>query len=394
MDRGFEAGGSARQRAAELRAEAEHYEKGAAGEQATGDALALLPPEFQVFHDLVVPGSVKANVDHLVIGPTGVWLIDSKASDYDIRHSDGTLWRGKYPMRREIARLEEMADQVSRHLDADVFPVLCFTHGQLRLPCPRIGRVTPVNLWQLLDLVRRGPTVASSASVEWWSRLATEMKEPIPAPPSRPSEVLAEPQTWGPEESPRPRRRRTAAPATKSPRRDSRPAARAASKRAAPALKRGRSSRRRRESGLVELFFRIVLGLLLIGFLLNFIDNLAEQSQDQTSQLGAAAPGAPERLLPPQVVLQVSCPIRGAGYRVTPNWPGDVQGLSGYRVRLETGLVGEMGLWTKKWAVHELKPLYRLPPGIPIEVSMVAEMADGRRSPEGRGRVDLPPEPC
>jgi hypothetical protein len=30
-----------------------------------------------VFHDLAVPGS-PANVDHLVIGPTGVFVIDSK----------------------------------------------------------------------------------------------------------------------------------------------------------------------------------------------------------------------------------------------------------------------------------------------------------------------------
>jgi Nuclease-related domain len=30
-----------------------------------------------VFHDLAVPGS-PANVDHLVIGPTGLFVIDSK----------------------------------------------------------------------------------------------------------------------------------------------------------------------------------------------------------------------------------------------------------------------------------------------------------------------------
>jgi hypothetical protein len=32
---------------------------------------------YMVFHDLAVPGS-PANVDHLVIGPSGVFVIDSK----------------------------------------------------------------------------------------------------------------------------------------------------------------------------------------------------------------------------------------------------------------------------------------------------------------------------
>jgi len=31
-----------------------------------------------VFHDLAVPGNTSANIDHLVIGPTGVFVIDSK----------------------------------------------------------------------------------------------------------------------------------------------------------------------------------------------------------------------------------------------------------------------------------------------------------------------------
>jgi hypothetical protein len=30
-----------------------------------------------IFHDLAVPGS-PANVDHLVIGPSGVFVVDSK----------------------------------------------------------------------------------------------------------------------------------------------------------------------------------------------------------------------------------------------------------------------------------------------------------------------------
>lgn len=56
------------------------WRRGAEGERRTGDLLDTLPPgRFVVRHDLRVPGS-RANVDHVVIGRTGVWVIDTKAT--------------------------------------------------------------------------------------------------------------------------------------------------------------------------------------------------------------------------------------------------------------------------------------------------------------------------
>jgi hypothetical protein len=54
------------------------WRRGAAGERRT--ARLLVPLEHQswaVLHDLAIPGS-QANIDHLVIGPGGVLVIDSK----------------------------------------------------------------------------------------------------------------------------------------------------------------------------------------------------------------------------------------------------------------------------------------------------------------------------
>ena len=56
----------------------ERWRRGAAGEAATAELLARLPRRFVVLHDLRIPGG-RANVDHLVIGPTGVWVVDSKS---------------------------------------------------------------------------------------------------------------------------------------------------------------------------------------------------------------------------------------------------------------------------------------------------------------------------
>jgi hypothetical protein len=55
------------------------WERGAAGERATAELLtALSARRWVVLHDLALPGT-RANVDHLVIGPTGLWVVDSKA---------------------------------------------------------------------------------------------------------------------------------------------------------------------------------------------------------------------------------------------------------------------------------------------------------------------------
>src|SRR5688500_611754 len=79
------AGESARERAERTREKAERlerggdsWERGAEGESATARVLAALPPDWVVLHDLRWPGRRFANIDHLVIGPGGVFVVDSK----------------------------------------------------------------------------------------------------------------------------------------------------------------------------------------------------------------------------------------------------------------------------------------------------------------------------
>ena len=50
---------------------------GLLGEQAVAEALqSLLPLRYQVFHDL--PGQDNWNIDHVVVGPTGVFAVETK----------------------------------------------------------------------------------------------------------------------------------------------------------------------------------------------------------------------------------------------------------------------------------------------------------------------------
>jgi hypothetical protein len=39
----------------------------------------------------------RANIDHLVIGPTGAFVVDAKNYRGRLSFSKGTLWHGRYP---------------------------------------------------------------------------------------------------------------------------------------------------------------------------------------------------------------------------------------------------------------------------------------------------------
>jgi Nuclease-related domain len=82
------------------------WRDGARGERATARRLRCLERAgYVVLHDLEVPGS-HANLDHVAIGPAGVFVIDSKR--YRGRLSlgpDGMLWYAGYPLAQQLATI-------------------------------------------------------------------------------------------------------------------------------------------------------------------------------------------------------------------------------------------------------------------------------------------------
>src|SRR5215218_6946908 len=75
------------------------WRRGAVGERRTARLLGPLEREgWAILHDLAVPGS-RANLDHLAIGPGGVFVIDSKQYRGRLQlDSFGQLWHGRYPL--------------------------------------------------------------------------------------------------------------------------------------------------------------------------------------------------------------------------------------------------------------------------------------------------------
>jgi hypothetical protein len=90
------------------------WRRGAAGERRTARVLSPLEGHgWAVLHDLAVPRS-QANIDHLVIGPGGVFVIDSKQYRGRLQlDPSGRLWHGRYPLAPTLQAVSFEADQAA-----------------------------------------------------------------------------------------------------------------------------------------------------------------------------------------------------------------------------------------------------------------------------------------
>ena len=106
--------------------QARAWQCGARGERQTARLLDRLSRDgYQAFHDLAMPGS-PANIDHLVVGPSGVFVIDSKQWTGSVQQSaDGLIWHHHYRLDRALATIRWQALTLGRLLGIPVAPLLC-----------------------------------------------------------------------------------------------------------------------------------------------------------------------------------------------------------------------------------------------------------------------------
>ncbi len=115
--------------------DADAYERGAAGEEATALALAELSArDWRVFHDVRWPGRRFANIDHVVVGPQGIFVIDTKAWTGHLDVRAGVLRQNGRRRMKAVASASSAAAAVREllpELDPEtVKPVLCFARLQ------------------------------------------------------------------------------------------------------------------------------------------------------------------------------------------------------------------------------------------------------------------------
>jgi hypothetical protein len=119
------------------------WAKGAEGEQLVGRRLATLAEHgVASLHDRRIPGSL-ANIDHIALGPSGVFVIDAKRYAGQVRaRPTGTVWRpgpdrlfvGRRDCTKLIAGMGRQVDAVSRALEdvgpVPIIPMLCFVEAE------------------------------------------------------------------------------------------------------------------------------------------------------------------------------------------------------------------------------------------------------------------------
>jgi hypothetical protein len=111
--------------------DARTWRRGAAGERRTARLLGRLERQgWVVLHDLAVPGS-QANLDHLVIGPGGVFVVDSKLYRGRLQlDPSGRLWHGRYPLEPSLRAVSFEADRAAQVLaDPQVVVPIVAVHG-------------------------------------------------------------------------------------------------------------------------------------------------------------------------------------------------------------------------------------------------------------------------
>jgi hypothetical protein len=116
------------------------WQRGAAGERHVARLLEpLVQQGWGVQHDLRVPGS-KANIDHVVIGPPGIFVIDAKHYRGRLRLSrDGLLWHGRFLLSPALSTVRWEADKLQARIgaaDIAVVPIVAVVgatvpHGQV-----------------------------------------------------------------------------------------------------------------------------------------------------------------------------------------------------------------------------------------------------------------------
>jgi len=143
------------------------WERGAIGERRLAEALKDVR-DSRLLHDRRLPNT-KANVDHIVVAPAGVFVVDAKLHKglIEIRdvgqfHRDMRLYvRGRdrswlaEQLLWQVASIQRLLSQAGRNRSLTLVPVVCFVDGTWKRP------LVPPVLYQ-------GVWFTDSGSIAWF----------------------------------------------------------------------------------------------------------------------------------------------------------------------------------------------------------------------------------
>lgn len=349
-----------REKAERLLRDAERWDRGADGERQVGAMLDQLPDPYVVFHDLQIPGS-KANVDHLVIGTSGIWAIDTKNYQYPVTIGSGKgagkLWTGRRPLADTMETTKWEADSVAELIGYAVDPVMCiiapslpeqnFEFAGLAVCAPSHLRQVVADADGAIDIGAAELAVRHAFGASPADKVASFVSSPNPPPPPPKRPTSAKPE-----------RQSRSRPTRSKP------------TRAATSPKRGMPKE------LTALFKLVALGvgaIIALSFLPTVstwvgqrasdavMDDVLETADNPVDRAAATTTSSTtEPTIPvgtPEPVRYVVRCLPDGRWTVSWGWPGEPPaGVTGYGIRTEPASGPGMNVTIGTWSVVENKP--------------------------------------
>ncbi len=140
----------------------ESFFKGARGEEIVAGMLARLPDDWHVFHDFEAG---RHHVDHVLVGPAGVFAVETKYWRDPVRLESGELIVGGHvPSHPPIAQAAAAAKAVKAALEragwsGEVEPVVCFASDTFQGGLTTAGKVLVANAGAFAKWLGERPSV-------------------------------------------------------------------------------------------------------------------------------------------------------------------------------------------------------------------------------------------
>lgn len=147
----------------------ERFFKGAQGEERVSAILKSLPDAYHVFNDFVACGK---HVDHVVVGPAGVFAVETKYWKGAVTVEDGhILLDGQLPDRSPLGQAVREARLVKSALSAagwqgNVTPVLAFASDTFKQHIAELQGAVVINSCELAGSFATGRTVIPPAELD------------------------------------------------------------------------------------------------------------------------------------------------------------------------------------------------------------------------------------
>lgn len=152
-----------------------NFFKGAKGEEWVAHELAFLPASYTIFNGLILPGG-KQNFDHIVIGPSGIFVVETKNWKGSIEFHQGKLFAGGHerpPIKQVKAATTELIEFLNEPLP--IYSVLCFIKTKLPEEIMNVNEIIICSGASLLGVLQ--DSVAEPLSESTQAQVVQKLKQ-------------------------------------------------------------------------------------------------------------------------------------------------------------------------------------------------------------------------